>query len=81
MRWAPSGPAFGFAVTSDHRFPWPASRGHSPYGDGAGRFADVVGACVDAGFTEAALVQIGGARREPFPERADAEPLPALRTL
>ncbi|MFC9241670.1 hypothetical protein ACFTZK_35225 [Streptomyces decoyicus] len=40
-----------------------------------------MGASVDAGFTQVALVRIGGARQEPFLERADAEPLPALRTL
>ncbi|MBV9817768.1 MAG: TIGR03557 family F420-dependent LLM class oxidoreductase [Solirubrobacterales bacterium] len=36
---------------------------------------------VDAGFTEVALVQIGGAHQEPFLRWAEAELLPALRSL
>ncbi|MYT28863.1 hypothetical protein GTY73_08430 [Streptomyces sp. SID8354] len=57
---------FDFSVTSDHYFPWLAEQGR-PY--------------VDAGFTEVALVQIGGDRQEPFLEWAEAELLPALREL
>ncbi|BDH11704.1 LLM class F420-dependent oxidoreductase [Streptomyces hygroscopicus] len=52
-----------------------------PCGDDVGRFVDAVRAYVDAGFTEVALVQIGGAHQEPFLEWAEAELLPALRTL
>ena len=36
---------------------------------------------IDAGFTEVALVQIGGDRQEPFLRWAEAELLPALRSL
>lgn len=52
-----------------------------PCGDDVGRFVEAVRASVDAGFTEVSLVRIGGAHQEPFPEWAEAEPLPALRTL
>jgi G6PDH family F420-dependent oxidoreductase len=36
---------------------------------------------IDAGFTEVALVQIGGDQQEPFMRWAEAELLPALRSL
>ncbi|WP_411577487.1 hypothetical protein [Streptomyces sp. Je 1-4] len=52
-----------------------------PCGDDVGRFVDAVRAYVDAGFTEVALVQIGGGHQEPFLEWARTELLPALRPL
>ena len=36
---------------------------------------------LDAGFTEVALVQIGGGHQEPFLRWAEEELLPALRAL
>ncbi len=52
-----------------------------PCGDDVGRFVEAVRPYVDAGFTEVALVQIGGDRQEPFLSWAEAELLPALREL
>ncbi|WP_438489112.1 LLM class F420-dependent oxidoreductase [Streptomyces sp. S186] len=52
-----------------------------PCGDDVDRFVAAVRPYVDAGFTEVALVQIGGDRQKPFLEWAEAELLPALREL
>ncbi|MFI6764812.1 LLM class F420-dependent oxidoreductase [Streptomyces sp. NPDC050355] len=52
-----------------------------PCGDDVGRFVEAVRPYVDTGFTEVALVQIGGDRQEPFLRWAEAELLPALREL
>ncbi len=52
-----------------------------PCGDDVGRFVDAVRPYVDAGFTEIALVQVGGGHQEPFLEWAETELLPALRHL
>ncbi|MFG2893483.1 LLM class F420-dependent oxidoreductase [Streptomyces sp. NPDC048248] len=52
-----------------------------PCGDDVGRFVDAVRPYVDAGFTEIALVQVGGGHQEPFLEWAESKLLPALRHL
>ena len=52
-----------------------------PCGSDVGRFVDAVRPYVDAGFTEVALVQVGGDHQEPFLDWAEAELLPALRAL
>ncbi|KUL38404.1 5,10-methylene tetrahydromethanopterin reductase [Streptomyces sp. NRRL F-4489] len=52
-----------------------------PCGDDVGEFVEAVRPYVDAGFTEVALVQIGGRHQEPFLEWAEAKLLPALREL
>ncbi|MCF3145472.1 LLM class F420-dependent oxidoreductase [Streptomyces platensis] len=52
-----------------------------PCGDDVGRFVEAVRPYVDAGFTEIALVQIGGDRQEPFLNWAETALLPALREL
>ncbi|MCK7624832.1 LLM class F420-dependent oxidoreductase [Streptomyces sp. RS10V-4] len=52
-----------------------------PCGDDVERFVEAVRPYVDAGFTEVALVQIGGGHQEPFLEWAEAKLLPALREL
>ncbi|WFB06089.1 LLM class F420-dependent oxidoreductase [Streptomyces sp. LX-29] len=52
-----------------------------PCGDDVGRFVDAVRPYLEAGFTEIALVQIGGASQLPFLEWAEKELLPALRAL
>ncbi|GAB7034956.1 LLM class F420-dependent oxidoreductase [Streptomyces sp. NPDC021749] len=52
-----------------------------PCGDDVGRFVEAVRPYVDAGFTEVALVQIGGDHQEPFLDWAGTKLLPALRNL
>ncbi|MCX4717699.1 LLM class F420-dependent oxidoreductase [Streptomyces virginiae] len=52
-----------------------------PCGDDVDAFVDAVRPYAEAGFTEVALVQIGGAHQEPFLEWAEAKLLPALREL
>ncbi|MFJ6793237.1 LLM class F420-dependent oxidoreductase [Streptomyces sp. NPDC091268] len=52
-----------------------------PCGDDVDAFVEAVRPYADAGFTEVALVQIGGDRQEPFLEWAEAKLLPALRDL
>ncbi|MFG2401237.1 LLM class F420-dependent oxidoreductase [Streptomyces lydicus] len=52
-----------------------------PCGDDVGRFVEAVRPYVDAGFTEVALVQIGGDHQEPFLDWAETKLLPALRNL
>ncbi|MEU8827546.1 LLM class F420-dependent oxidoreductase [Streptomyces sp. NPDC048636] len=52
-----------------------------PCGDDVTSFVDAVRAYVDAGFTEVALVQVGGASQLPFLDWARKELLPALREL
>ncbi|MBB1245589.1 LLM class F420-dependent oxidoreductase [Streptomyces durbertensis] len=52
-----------------------------PCGDDVDTFVEAVRAFRDAGFTEIALVQVGGDRQEPFLEWAQAKLLPALREL
>ncbi|MBB1258941.1 LLM class F420-dependent oxidoreductase [Streptomyces alkaliterrae] len=52
-----------------------------PCGDDVDAFVEAVRAFHDAGFTEIALVQIGGDQQEPFLEWARTKLLPALREL
>lgn len=50
-----------------------------PCGDDVEEFVEAVRTFTDAGFTEVALVQIGGAHQQPFIRWAREELLPALR--
>lgn len=52
-----------------------------PCGDDVESVVEAVRAFTDAGFTEVALVQIGGDHQEPFTDWAEKELLPALREL
>ncbi|WP_255947175.1 LLM class F420-dependent oxidoreductase [Streptomyces odontomachi] len=52
-----------------------------PCGDDVVAFVEAVRSYVDAGFTEIALVQIGGDQQMPFLAWARAELLPALKSL
>ncbi|MGW7178528.1 LLM class F420-dependent oxidoreductase [Streptomyces xanthophaeus] len=52
-----------------------------PCGDDVEAFVDAVRPYAEAGFTEVALVQIGGDQQQPFLEWSEATLLPALRTL
>lgn len=52
-----------------------------PCGDDVEAFVDAVRPYAEAGFTEIALVQVGGDHQEPFLRWAEAALLPALRKL
>ncbi|THA71207.1 LLM class F420-dependent oxidoreductase [Streptomyces sp. A0958] len=52
-----------------------------PCGDDVGQFVEAVRPFVDAGFTEVALVQIGGGHQKPFIDWAQEKLLPALRAM
>ncbi|MGK5729858.1 TIGR03557 family F420-dependent LLM class oxidoreductase [Streptomyces sp. URMC 124] len=52
-----------------------------PCGSNVDRFVEAVRAYTEAGFTEVALVQIGGDHQVPYLDWAKRELLPALRTL
>ncbi|MGW5738416.1 MULTISPECIES: LLM class F420-dependent oxidoreductase [Streptomyces] len=52
-----------------------------PCGDDVDAFVDAVRPYVEAGFTEVALVQVGGDHQRPFIDWAEKELLPALREL
>ncbi|MET9962321.1 LLM class F420-dependent oxidoreductase [Streptomyces sp. NPDC006326] len=52
-----------------------------PCGDDVEAFVEAVRPYVDAGFSEVALVQVGGGHQEPFLEWAESTLLPALRAL
>ncbi|MFE9425892.1 LLM class F420-dependent oxidoreductase [Kitasatospora sp. NPDC006697] len=52
-----------------------------PCGDDVDDFVEAVRAFTDAGFTEVALVQIGGEAQRPFLDWAESSLLPALRDL
>jgi len=52
-----------------------------PCGDDVTAFVDAVRPFADAGFTEVALVQVGGEQQRPFIDWAEKELLPALREL
>ncbi|MBT2442935.1 LLM class F420-dependent oxidoreductase [Streptomyces sp. ISL-36] len=52
-----------------------------PCGDDVSAFVDAVRPFAEAGFTDVALVQIGGAHQEPFLQWARTTLLPALREL
>ncbi|WP_371525425.1 LLM class F420-dependent oxidoreductase [Streptomyces sp. NBC_01283] len=54
---------------------------HIPCGDDVDAFVDAVRPYVDAGFTEVALVQVGGDQQRPFIDWAEKKLLPALREL
>ncbi|MFJ4861944.1 MULTISPECIES: LLM class F420-dependent oxidoreductase [unclassified Streptomyces] len=55
--------------------------GAIPCGADVDAFVDAVRPYAEAGFTEVALVQIGGAQQEPFLDWATSDLLPALRSL
>lgn len=52
-----------------------------PCGDDVAEFVEAVRAYSDAGFTEIALVQVGGEHQQPFIDWAAGTLLPALREL
>ncbi|WAP59200.1 LLM class F420-dependent oxidoreductase [Streptomyces sp. S465] len=52
-----------------------------PCGDDIGEFTERIRPYVDAGFTDVALVQIGGDHQRPFLDWAEKQLLPALREL
>ncbi|MGW7069188.1 LLM class F420-dependent oxidoreductase [Streptomyces sp. NPDC054855] len=52
-----------------------------PCGDDVDTFVDAVRPFVEAGFTEVALVQVGGDQQRPFIDWAEKKLLPALRDL
>ena len=52
-----------------------------PCGNDVDAFVEAVRAYADAGFTEIALVQVGGDAQGPFLDWAEKELLPALREL
>ncbi|MFD8544802.1 LLM class F420-dependent oxidoreductase [Streptomyces sp. NPDC059649] len=70
----------GFAEATQYIRPEDVARA-IPCGDDVGRFVEAVRPYVDAGFTEVALVQIGGDHQEPFLDWAETKLLPALRKL
>lgn len=70
----------GFAAAT--RFVRPEDVAESiPCGDDVDTFVDAVRPYVEAGFTEVALVQVGGDTQHDFLDWAEAELLPALREL
>ncbi|QES46932.1 LLM class F420-dependent oxidoreductase [Streptomyces venezuelae] len=73
------GPA-GFHQASEHTRPEDVA-GAIPCGNDVDAFVEAVRPYAEAGFTEVALVQIGGDRQEPFLAWAEATLLPALRHL
>ncbi|RSS65368.1 TIGR03557 family F420-dependent LLM class oxidoreductase [Streptomyces sp. WAC06614] len=73
------GPA-GFAAATRHTRPEDLAD-TIPCGDDVDAVVAAVRAYADAGFTEVALVQIGGDHQVPFLEWAEAKLLPALREL
>ena len=52
-----------------------------PCGDDVSAFVEAVRPYVEAGFTEVALVQVGGDHQRPFIDWAERKLLPALREL
>ena len=52
-----------------------------PCGSDAGSFVDAVTPFTEAGFTDLALVQIGGDQQDAFLDWAPKELLPALRDM
>ncbi|MFC8276671.1 LLM class F420-dependent oxidoreductase [Streptomyces sp. NPDC057271] len=73
------GPA-GFAGATAHTRPEDVAE-VIPCGDDVDAFVEAVRPYVEAGFTEVALVQIGGDHQEPFLDWAETKLLPALREL
>ncbi|MFJ4776140.1 TIGR03557 family F420-dependent LLM class oxidoreductase [Streptomyces sp. NPDC088762] len=70
----------GFAAATQHVRPGDVAD-TIPCGDDPAAVVEAVRAYVDAGFTEVALVQIGGDQQKPFLHWAEKELLPALREL
>ncbi|MEX0168310.1 TIGR03557 family F420-dependent LLM class oxidoreductase [Streptomyces sp. LMG1-1-1.1] len=70
----------GFAQASEHTRPEDVAKS-IPCGDDVGAVADAVRPFAEAGFTELALLQIGGDRQLPFLHWAETTLLPALRDL
>ncbi|MEU1127198.1 LLM class F420-dependent oxidoreductase [Streptomyces sp. NPDC005899] len=73
------GPA-GFEQATQHVRPEDVAES-VPCGDDVDAFVDAVRAYSDAGFTQIALVQVGGGHQRPFIEWARTTLLPALREL
>ncbi len=73
------GPA-GFDQAAQHTRPEDVAEA-IPCGDDVDAFVDAVRPYAEAGFTEVALVQIGGDHQEPFLDWAASELLPVLRNL
>ncbi|WP_329439459.1 LLM class F420-dependent oxidoreductase [Streptomyces sp. NBC_01426] len=73
------GPA-GFDQAAQHTRPEDVAEA-IPCGNDVEAFVEAVRPYAQAGFTEVALVQIGGEHQEPFLEWAEAKLLPALRNL
>ncbi|MEU5716385.1 LLM class F420-dependent oxidoreductase [Streptomyces sp. NPDC020403] len=73
------GPA-GFEQATQHVRPEDVADA-VPCGDDVETFVDAVRAYSDAGFTEVALVQVGGGHQRPFIDWARSTLLPALREL
>jgi G6PDH family F420-dependent oxidoreductase len=73
------GPA-GFAGATQFVRPEDVARS-IPCGDDVDAVVEAVSPYVDAGFTEVALVQIGGDHQEPYLDWAERKLLPALREL
>ncbi|WP_412075735.1 LLM class F420-dependent oxidoreductase [Streptomyces xanthophaeus] len=73
------GPA-GFTQAAQHTRPEDVAEA-VPCGDDVEVFVDAVRPYAEAGFTEVALIQVGGDRQEPFLHWAESELLPALRQL
>ncbi|MGW6835273.1 LLM class F420-dependent oxidoreductase [Streptomyces sp. NPDC054949] len=73
------GPA-GFDQAARHTRPGDVAEA-IPCGNDVEAFVEAVRPYAEAGFTEVALVQIGGGHQEPFLEWAEAKLLPALRNL
>ncbi|MFI5669806.1 TIGR03557 family F420-dependent LLM class oxidoreductase [Streptomyces sp. NPDC051704] len=73
------GPA-GFAEASRHTRPEDVADA-VPCGDDVDAFVEAVRPYAEAGFTEVALIQVGGDRQEPFLDWAATKLLPALRGL
>ncbi|GLX42108.1 LLM class F420-dependent oxidoreductase [Streptomyces roseochromogenus] len=73
------GPA-GFAQAARHTRPEDVAD-TIPCGDDVGTFVEAVRPYVDAGFTEIALIQIGGDQQEPFLDWSATQLLPALGEL
>ncbi|MET9375849.1 LLM class F420-dependent oxidoreductase [Streptomyces sp. NPDC002992] len=71
------GPA-GFAQATEHVRPEDVAKA-VPCGNDVGAVVEAVRAFEEAGFSELALVQIGGAHQRPFLRWAEDELLPALR--
>ncbi|MFJ5831820.1 TIGR03557 family F420-dependent LLM class oxidoreductase [Streptomyces sp. NPDC093089] len=70
----------GFAQASEHTRPEDVAKS-IPCGDDVGAVVDAVRPFAEAGFTEVALLQIGGDRQLPFLHWAEKDLLPALRDL